>query len=62
MGGYDMLIPLEILLKKINKIKENKIPPRKQLELEEILPEDIPKRDSPFPSPPPNKRVIIIDI
>ena len=48
MGGYDMLIPLEILLKKINKIKENKIPPRKQLELEEILPEDIPKEIALF--------------
>jgi hypothetical protein len=28
----------------------------------EIIPSDLPPSDSPFPEPPPNKRVIIIDI
>ena len=32
------------------------------LYIEAIRPQDVPERDSPFPTPPPNKRVIIIDI
>ena len=32
------------------------------LYIENIRPQDLPPNDSPFPSPPPHKRVIILDI
>lgn len=32
------------------------------LYIENIRPQDLPPNDGPFPKPPPNKRVIIIDI
>ena len=56
-----MTIPLEILLEKLKKANHKENVQRKHLELE-ILPEDAPPRDEPFPTAPPNKRVIIIDI
>ena len=32
------------------------------LYVENIRPQDLPPNDGPFPRPPPNKRVIIIDL
>ena len=56
-----IMIPLEMLLEKLKKpSKEDALSP-KRLELE-ILPQDAPVKDKTFPTPPPNKRVIIIDI
>lgn len=43
------------------KINDNEWEPE-PLHMQDILPEDAPQRDEPFPSPPPNKKVIIIDL
>ncbi len=37
-------------------------PKQQKLSLYLIRPEDVPQKDETFPRPPPNKRVIIIDI
>jgi hypothetical protein len=55
-------VPIELLLKQLEKLKTKKWgvpdPVGKRL----ILPQDLPPVRGPFPSPPPNKRVVIFDI
>ena len=54
-------IPIEIILEKLKELEVQEPSNLKHLELE-ILPRDLPPDNDPFPAPPPNKRVIIIDI
>ena len=56
-----MLVQYILDLLSISKKKEKEWQPE-PLYLEEIRPEDLPPNKGPFPSAPPNKRIIIIDI
>ena len=55
------MIDLELLLDYILNTEEEEWSPE-PLYIEDIRPEDVPQRNETFPSPPPNKRVIILDI
>ena len=50
------------MLNRLKNKKEKEEWVTESLHLEDIRPEDLPPNDGPFPKPPPNKRVIIIDM
>ena len=56
----NLIYLIEDLLTREKKQEEEWEP--EPLYLEDIRPEDLPPHDGPFPKPPPNKRVIIIDM
>jgi len=47
---------------KFERLQRKASPVHIPLTIEDILPKDAPSPKGPFPEPPPNKRVIIIDI
>ena len=52
---------LDLLREEEEKEKENEWEPT-PLHIQDILPEDLPQKDGPFPERLPNKKVIIIDM
>lgn len=55
-------IPLEVLIRQMEKMKINKWTTPIGTERRLIVPRDLPPAKGPFPEAPPNKRVVIFDI
>ena len=55
-------IPLELLMMQLEALKYKKREVYAASSIELVLPQDAPPRPGPFPSAPPNKRVVIFDI